>query len=61
MDLIHSQVQSIMANQSQTKIEQPTIKEPSTKPQQTTNNQITDEMIAREAGRGIDREGGNYQ
>lgn len=58
MDVIHLQVQSIMANQSQVN----TAQEPSTKPQQiTTNNQITDEIIAREAGRGIDREGGNYQ
>lgn len=61
MDLIHLQIQTTMANQSQVNISQPKGQEPSSPQQVITNNQITDEMIAREAGRGIDREGGNYQ
>lgn len=61
MDLIHLQIQTTMANQSQVNISQPAAQAPSPPQQVITNNQITDEMIAREAGRGIDREGGNYQ
>lgn len=62
MDLINTQIQSLIDSQSQVNITQPEPSGPQIVVNQSNaNNQLTDEMIARGAGRGIDREGGNYQ
>lgn len=62
MDLISTQIQSLMETQSQVNITWPEmVQAPQPQIVMNTNNQMTDEMIARGAGRGIDKEGGNYQ